>query len=978
MSDANKKDPGRQLAAPPAPPVWNAEYLSQTHINQAATIRARIAAIYQSLCSPKFQNCISGVVGATERVNHLKSRLESLDRELTEVPTINIALLGPSRHGKSSLLNALAQCDILPTSDIKPCTASIVSLRRREQWGFEIVFIDRRRLLTERKQAIADAYQYLERVNNRIELSESADDPQYIHSTLQRFIQLFGIDSALPPLELVKRIENAEIPAQVQRLLGQKATPNSTDLSEMRRVIEKFLSTKDVYWTIVDSCEISGPFSDWHPNLKLVDVPGTNDTDPHRTTITNSLRKTAKAVAICTSDSNLGPDLQSWLRNSSVLSDFLEASEKSRQHLFILRTKFDAYHPQIDESQIEENDEAAEDKLVQEAIATHKRKQTDSFRQMFRNIATPLLPIGGNTEERQKREEMIARIDAINVFFVSALAHESFAGRAKVAARTKRQLSEHFHDDPEATGIPELKRFANQLAEEYLHKFFFEDIERQLRTEVDLLVRFFRQQWTTLSAELSGGGNAIAQLVKLLDQRIIPSLHANLDKGIDSFRDSSKAFSGKIIDQLKNNQSRLKEKLQSRQCGWKALHWNTLRAAGRKNGVHVTYNGNHIDFNNDICSLFLDDVSLSWTTFRDTIVHDGVEQLVENISRALQDEIDAAAIDTDTPEATEAIDAIASNLSTIARSHRDNLTREIGNTIQELESIRHPAYDSVQQLMAPVYQSFVIEVGAGCQKRMLAKLIQGSDAKLAQMWSSVSSMVELSVTRLRESVLDQLQKFGSSASAELRSATNRLNELGKLSHRDRLTAELESIRKSAMLFWESLQDISKTIVYLPVDQIDQTHDQTDIIDVEFEPSLKNISHAEVTSGNETGSTDPIHEGYKNVIQKAQDADNNRFESPYSWLIESPIYLVQKTNAGRATPDESQVLLILDTLQSNGMRMTVTALGENAGLPVFRLRGLLASLQRIFNIDGQSILSLDRASDTVELNDASLRHEFMTQ
>jgi Dynamin family len=977
MSDANKKDPGRQLAALPAPPIWNAEYLSQTHINQAATIRARIAAIYQSLCSPTFLNYISGVAGATERVNHLKSRLESLDRELAAVPTINVALLGPSRHGKSSLLNALAQIDILPTSDIKPCTASIVSLRRSEQWGFEIVFIDRRRLLAERKQAIDDSYQYLERVNNRIELSESADDPQYIHSTLQRFIQLFAIDPRLPPLELVKCIENAEIPPQVQRLLGQKATPASTDLPEMRRVVEKYLSTKDVYWTIVDSCEISGPFSDWHPNLKLVDVPGTNDTDPHRTTITNSLRKTAKAVAICTSDSNLGPDLQSWLRNSSVLTDFIEASEKSRQHLFILRTKFDAFHPQIDESQIDENDEAAEDKLMQEAIATHKRKQTDSFREMLRNIATPLLPIGGNVEERQKREEMVARIDSINVFFVSALAHESFAGRAKVAARTKRQLSEHFHDDPEATGIPELKRFANQLAEEYLHKYFFEDIERQLRTEVDLLVRFFRQQWTTLSAELSGGSHAIAELVKHLEQRVIPTLQANLDKGIDSFRVSSKAFSGKISEQLRITQARLKDKLQVRQGGWKALHWNTLRAAGRKNGVHVTYNGNHIDFNNEICNLFLDNVSLSWTTFRDTIVQHGVEQLVEKISTSLQDEIDAAAINADTPEATEAIDAIASNLSTIARSHRDNLTREVSKSIQELESIRQPAYDSVQKLMTPVYQSMVIEVGAGCQKRMLEKLIHGSDAKLSQMWSSVSSMVELSVTRLRDSVLDQLHNFGRSASAELRSATNRLTEIGKVSHRARLIAELESIRKSAALVWESLQSISRTIVYHPVNQESHASNQAEIIDVEFETSSKSITDSKLVGSSQRDANERISENRENDIQREVDAGNARFASGYSWLIESPIYLVQKTNAGRATPDESQVLLILDTLKSNGMRMTVTAIGEHSGLPVFRLRGLLASLQRILNIDGQQILILDRASDTVELNDATLRQEFLT-
>lgn len=974
MSHQNGNDPGKRLAKLPAPPVWNADYLSQNHIDHAGTIRARIAAIYQSLCSPSFVNCVSSVSGGNERVSHLKSQLEKLDQDLTQVPTIGVALLGPSRHGKSTLLNALAQCDILPMSDIKPCTASIVSLRRAEEWGFELRFIDQRRLLKERKQAVADAHHYLDRVSKKIEASEVVDDPQYIYTILQRFIQLFKIDTNLPPAVILHSIEQAEIPSQIQRLLGQLAKPRSANVTEMKDTVEKFLSTKDIYWTIVDSCEISGPFEDWHPNLKLVDVPGTNDTDPHRTDITNRLRKTARAVAICTSDSNLGPDIQSWLRNSSVLTDYLESSEQSKQHLFILRTKFDSYHAQIDEALIDENDEEAEDRLMQEAIATHKRKQTDSYREMFRNIATPFLPIGVSQEERQKREEMVARINGINVFYVSALAHEVFAGRSKAAPKAKRRLSEHFQDDPEATGIPSLKRFVNQLADEYLKRFFFQDIETRLRTEVDLLVRFFRQQWTTLTAELSGGSNAIADLVKSIEQGIIPSLKRNIDSEVNSFRKASHSVSSQINRQLKATQSNLREKLRSRQETWRILHWNSLRAAARKNGVHVTYSGIHIDFNNDISALFVDDVSLSWTTYRDSIIQDGIEHWVEDISSKLQEEIDAAASDADTPEATEAIDAIASNLSTIARSHRDQLKREVSEAIRELESIRQPAYESVQKIMCPVYQSLAIEVGAGCQKRMLDKLVQGSETELAKMWTQVATMIESTVTKLGDTVLERLQNFGSSASMELRNAVSMLTEVGKVNHRERLMAELDSIRNSALIFWDSLKSSSRTIVYLPSNTGVPRQEEQDIVDVEFEAKSKKLSNTQSIDSR----SDFVQEAEEraNVVTPNDSHVPNR-ESAYAWLLDSPVYLVQKSNAGRVTPEESQVLLILETLKSNGYRMTAVALGENAGLPVFRLRGVIASLQRILNMDGQKILNLDRPSDTIEFNDRLLRQEFLS-
>ena len=91
------------------------------------------------------------------------------------------------------------------------------------------------------------------------------------------------------------------------------------------------MSTSDVYWTIVEDCEINGPFENWHHSLSLVDLPGTNDSDPQRTLVTNSVRESATAVAIVTSDSNIGPDIEEWLRNSSVLANFLESTNKRKQ-----------------------------------------------------------------------------------------------------------------------------------------------------------------------------------------------------------------------------------------------------------------------------------------------------------------------------------------------------------------------------------------------------------------------------------------------------------------------------------------------------------------------------------------------------------------------------------------------------------------------------------------------------------------------
>ena len=971
MSYDNSQTNRQQL---PAPPAWTSQDRPKTdeHVDRRATLRARMGSIYQALCMPDFINSIAAIGGAHEKVEQLKATVQSIEEELDGIPTIKVALLGPSRHGKSTLLNALAACSILPMSDIKPCTASIVSLKRADEWGFEIHFISQKRLERERRRAVADAKEYLSRIAKKMMGDEEPDDPRYLHSTLQRFIQLFEIDPDLSPNELINAIDSADIPQNIQRLLGQVARPRSSNVEQMKGIVEKYLSTKDIYWTIVDTCEISGPFENWHPNLQLVDVPGTNDTDPQRTAITNSLRRTAKAVAICTSDSNLGNDIQSWLRNSSVLGDFLEATEQSRQHLFILRTKFDSYHPEVDESQIDEEDEDSEDRLYRAAIERHKEQQTESYREMFRNIAAPLLPQGNSPEEQQKREEMVERINGIRVFFVSALAHEAFAGRLKAGARQKRRLSEHFQNDPEATGIPSLKQFANEMAETYLSEFYYDDLERQLETEVDRLVRFFRQQWTTLEAEVGGGSQAIAELVEEIDESILPWLKDAVDAGTKQFQRQASESSKSISQQLTNTERSLTEKLSHRQLKWHTYYWNSLQAAARKKGIHTTCRGHFIDINQDICGLFVDDLALSWSTYRDSFVRNSTEMIADEISSNLQAKLDEAAGRADVPEATAAIDAIVTNLSTISRSQRDEFRRQVDAAIQEMESIRKPAYEAIQQLMIPTYRAIAFEGGTGCQERMRTKLCNGANANVKQMWAQVSRIVAGAVTGLEGRTATSLAQYGQAATSELRKSINHLKEIGKVVHREKLLQQREHIRTAALLLWQALSDAGKLLITAPKPAPIALAAVTPMLNppppsaqVEEAPKPLPTTTEESPSPGPTAATD------KNGESVRVDTPHVSFER----LCECPVYLVQKERAGRTAPDDDLVLRILGTLQDHHWKMTLAALSERVEVPAFRLRSMLPAVQRVLNLDGQQIMQTCRTSDSVELNESLLRQEF---
>jgi hypothetical protein len=93
------------------------------------------------------------------------------------------------------------------------------------------------------------------------------------------------------------------------------------------------------------------------------------------------------------------------------------------------------------------------------------------------------------------------------------------------------------------------------------------------------------------------------------------------------------------------------------------------------------------------------------------------------------------------------------------------------------------------------------------------------------------------------------------------------------------------------------------------------------------------------------------------------------------LLASPLFEQQKKSAGRSAPPDDALRSLLRTLDARGGKMTSAALSRSMNYPAPRLRGLLAVMQRVLNVDGFAVLTRDEASDTVELNRELLRRQF---
>lgn len=110
----------------------------------------------------------------------------------------------------------------------------------------------------------------------------------------------------------------------------------------------------------------------------------------------------------------------------------------------------------------------------------------------------------------------------------------------------------------------------------------------------------------------------------------------------------------------------------------------------------------------------------------------------------------------------------------------------------------------------------------------------------------------------------------------------------------------------------------------------------------------------------------------------QPAEASPGEALPEWLralLASPMLGEQKKLAGRAGPTDEVLVKFLIAQDRRGGKLTAAALARAIEYPPLRVRGRLAILQRILNIDGYAILTRDEASDTVELNRELLWRQF---
>jgi hypothetical protein len=93
------------------------------------------------------------------------------------------------------------------------------------------------------------------------------------------------------------------------------------------------------------------------------------------------------------------------------------------------------------------------------------------------------------------------------------------------------------------------------------------------------------------------------------------------------------------------------------------------------------------------------------------------------------------------------------------------------------------------------------------------------------------------------------------------------------------------------------------------------------------------------------------------------------------LLSSSVYAAQRGLAGRAAPRDEQMHQVLEALARSGGRIPRAAVAAALALPELRVRGVVAGVRRVLNVEGFAVLEEEESTGTLTLNLDLLRAQF---
>ena len=215
-------------------------------------------------------------------------------------------VVGGTGAGKSTLINALLGCSILPTSCMRACTAAVIEMAWPKE-GSSSAY--------EARVALCSADEWKGALTAACAAATAAGPGKSPQDGVtpgaadwSRAMSFYGTSISITAEALAQPGASDALIASLMegasaRGLGSEIFLQASDEAEFARLVRPYVDSSDdadggALWPVVQRVTLHGPFSLLSTGLRLYDVPGTHDENAARASVMKSVISQASAVLL--------------------------------------------------------------------------------------------------------------------------------------------------------------------------------------------------------------------------------------------------------------------------------------------------------------------------------------------------------------------------------------------------------------------------------------------------------------------------------------------------------------------------------------------------------------------------------------------------------------------------------------------------------------------------------------------------------
>jgi hypothetical protein len=506
--------------------------------------------------------------------------------------------------------------------------------------------------------------------------------------------------------------------------------------------VASYLTSTDIFWPIVKSCDIEGPFEGFDHGGEVVDLPGLNDPNEAREELTKSFLESAKFVwVVFNMKRALGKDLTEVLKSRDLLNRLMAGGRLST--LTFVGTHSD------DVLSIDPGDYGLDEDAELSEIALKRNELAEGeLRSNLKQIANS---INSTSTESEENKGIIETLLASRAFMVSASNYLQIIG-------AKRGKGVRVFEDRFETNIPQLSNHLNRIcieagpkANAYGLTVAIEEIVATIGETIQAEnARLLLSESGTdgARANLAANASAIADDLNSGTSETLGRLRRSLQSAVSRFKEGSaidKEAVAKVVHRTTTS--------------WSSTHWATLRATTARDGRYNSPTAGEIDLVKDLSAPVIKHSMGPWSEFFEKdlpaltqIATDGLRDAVTKYSEALAD------LGAGNVEITELLQNILPDLAADVNEAVDAalagaqkaIAAETTKRQQELHRITEEA---IIAGMKPVFARAAGERGTGMKLRMNQHLESGSAVAVRKACDLVQARLAETATVAMNAVL---------------------------------------------------------------------------------------------------------------------------------------------------------------------------------------------------------------------------------